>query len=159
MLHQAPDFCSPGARSFLVSHHLSRQPFEPKPIRVRNIFICAGVVFCASSSMINALSSVRPLMYARWSHLNKAFSMLRWKLSAPNYLIKSIVQRSQIWVNLALRSPGRKAKASRPASIAGRVRIIRPTCSFLKSCYSQLPWQDRSFLFRQDPCQTQSSFS
>ena len=28
--------------------------FEPKPIRVRNIFICSGVVFCASSRMINA---------------------------------------------------------------------------------------------------------
>ena len=27
---------------------------------VRNIFICAGVVFCASSRIINALSSVRP---------------------------------------------------------------------------------------------------
>lgn len=25
---------------------------EPNPILVRNIFICAGVVFCASSRMI-----------------------------------------------------------------------------------------------------------
>ena len=29
--------------------------FEPKPIRVRNIFIWAGVVFWASSRMIKAL--------------------------------------------------------------------------------------------------------
>ncbi len=39
--------------------------FEPKPSRVRNIFICSGVVFCASSRMMNASLSVRPRMYAR----------------------------------------------------------------------------------------------
>ncbi|MCE2969510.1 MAG: hypothetical protein LW847_04685, partial [Burkholderiales bacterium] len=33
---------------------------EPKPIRVRNIFICSGVVFCASSRITKALFSVRP---------------------------------------------------------------------------------------------------
>ena len=32
--------------------------FEPKPILVKNIFICAGVVFCASSSIMKELSSV-----------------------------------------------------------------------------------------------------
>ena len=37
---------------------------EPKPIRVKNIFICAGVVFCASSRMINALFKVRPRINA-----------------------------------------------------------------------------------------------
>ena len=35
---------------------------EPKPMRVRNIFICSGVVFCASSRMMKALDSVRPRM-------------------------------------------------------------------------------------------------
>jgi len=33
--------------------------FEPKPRRVRNIFICSGVVFCASSRMMNESLSVR----------------------------------------------------------------------------------------------------
>ena len=37
---------------------------EPKPSRVRNIFICSGVVFCASSRMMNASLRVRPLIYA-----------------------------------------------------------------------------------------------
>ena len=32
---------------------------EPKPSRVRNIFICSDVVFCASSRMTNASFSVR----------------------------------------------------------------------------------------------------
>ena len=33
-------------------------------MRVRNIFICSGVVFCASSRMMNELFSVRPRMKA-----------------------------------------------------------------------------------------------
>ena len=34
--------------------------FEPKPIRVRNIFIWSMVVFCASSRMMNESFRVRP---------------------------------------------------------------------------------------------------
>ena len=34
------------------------------PSRVRNIFICIEVVFCASSRMTTALDSVRPRMKA-----------------------------------------------------------------------------------------------
>ena len=37
---------------------------EPKPSRVRNIFICSGVVFCASSRITNESFSVRPRMNA-----------------------------------------------------------------------------------------------
>lgn len=33
---------------------------EPKPMRVRNIFICSRLVFWASSRMIKLSSSVRP---------------------------------------------------------------------------------------------------
>ena len=36
----------------------------PKPMRVRNIFICSGVAFCASSRITNAWLSVRPRMNA-----------------------------------------------------------------------------------------------
>jgi hypothetical protein len=38
--------------------------FEPKPSRVRNIFICSCVVFCASSRMMNESFNVRPRMKA-----------------------------------------------------------------------------------------------
>ena len=38
--------------------------FEPKPSRVRNIFICSGLVFCASSRITNESLSVRPRMKA-----------------------------------------------------------------------------------------------
>ena len=35
---------------------------DEKPRRVRNIFICSGVVFCASSRITKALLKVRPRM-------------------------------------------------------------------------------------------------
>src|SRR5438552_7419716 len=38
--------------------------FELNPSRVRNIFICSGLVFCASSRMMNESLSVRPRMKA-----------------------------------------------------------------------------------------------
>ena len=38
--------------------------FEPKPMRVRNIFICSGVAFWASSRMMKLLFNVRPRMNA-----------------------------------------------------------------------------------------------
>ncbi len=57
--------------------------FEPNPMRVRNIFICSGVVFWASSRMMNASSSVRPLMYASGATSITPRSMYRWKTSTP----------------------------------------------------------------------------
>ena len=38
--------------------------FELKPSLVRNIFICSGVLFCASSRMMKLSFSVRPRMKA-----------------------------------------------------------------------------------------------
>ena len=38
--------------------------FELNPSRVRNIFICSGLVFCASSRMMNASFRVLPRMNA-----------------------------------------------------------------------------------------------
>ena len=37
---------------------------DPKPSRVRNIFICSEVVFCASSRMMKDSFRVRPRMKA-----------------------------------------------------------------------------------------------
>ena len=55
------DVRQPGERSFCVASPVMTA-LEPNPMRVKNIFIWAGVVFCASSKIINALSKVRPLM-------------------------------------------------------------------------------------------------
>src|SRR6516165_4012531 len=47
----SPLFC-PRARSICVMSPVMTA-LVPKPMRVRNIFICSGVVFCASSRMMN----------------------------------------------------------------------------------------------------------
>ena len=51
----------PRARSICVTSPVMTD-LVPKPMRVRNIFICSGVVFCASSRMMNEWLSVRPRM-------------------------------------------------------------------------------------------------
>src|SRR5437879_12525168 len=52
------------ARSICVlSPVITAREFTPS--RVRNIFICIPVAFCASSRITNASGSVRPRMYAR----------------------------------------------------------------------------------------------
>ena len=47
---------------YLSSSQTDELDRDPVPMRVRNIFICAGVVFCASSRMMNASLRVRPRM-------------------------------------------------------------------------------------------------
>src|SRR5258706_5294361 len=54
---------------------------EPKPMRVRNIFICSGVVFCASSRMMNEWLSVRPRMKASGAISMAPRSKARFTLS------------------------------------------------------------------------------
>ena len=53
----------PGGRSIWVMSPVTTA-FDPKPRRVRNIFICSELVFCASSRITNASFSVRPRMNA-----------------------------------------------------------------------------------------------
>ena len=57
--------------------------FEPNPSRVRNIFICSGVVFCASSRMMNESFNVRPRMNARGATSTVPRSRSRASASAP----------------------------------------------------------------------------
>ena len=53
-----PDLVPDGRSTWLVSPVTTIR--EPKPSRVRNIFICSGVVFCASSRMMKESLSERP---------------------------------------------------------------------------------------------------
>src|SRR5690606_22333702 len=52
--------CPPGRSTWVMSPVTTT--LEPNPSRVRNIFICSGVVFCASSRMTKASLRVRPRM-------------------------------------------------------------------------------------------------
>src|SRR2546430_6820327 len=58
--------------------------FELNPSRVRNIFICSVVAFCASSRMMKASLSVRPRMYARGAISIAPFSVRPWTFSESN---------------------------------------------------------------------------
>ena len=57
-----PDFCEWGRSICVMSPVITIFVFHP--IRVRNILICAGVVFCASSRITTASFSVRPRIVA-----------------------------------------------------------------------------------------------
>ena len=57
-----PDACSRGRSTWVTSPVTTI--FEPKPRRVRNICICSGVVFWASSRITKESFSVRPRMNA-----------------------------------------------------------------------------------------------
>ena len=57
---------------------------EPKPMRVKNIFICSGVVFCASSRMMKELLSVRPRMNASGATSMVPRSNSRWAPSGSS---------------------------------------------------------------------------
>ena len=58
----SPDACSRG-RSICVTSPVTTT-FDPNPRRVRNICICSGEVFCASSRMMKLSFNVRPRMNA-----------------------------------------------------------------------------------------------
>src|SRR5450759_5540392 len=59
---RSPDWVPEGRSTWVTSPVTTT--LEPKPNRVRNIFICSAEVFCASSRMMKASLSVRPRMYA-----------------------------------------------------------------------------------------------
>ncbi len=78
----SPDACSRG-RSICVTSPVTTT-FEPKPSRVRNICICSGLVFCASSRMMNESFSVRPRMNASGATSIVPFSMYAASRSASS---------------------------------------------------------------------------
>ena len=100
--------------------------FELKPRRVRNIFICSGLVFCASSRITNESLSVRPRMKA--SGATSITLRSRWVATFSGSIMSCSASNSgrRYGSIFAIRSPGRKPRRS-PASTAGRVRMIRLT--------------------------------
>ena len=73
---------------------------EPKPSRVRNIFICSGEVFCASSRMMNASLSVRPRMYASGATSMVPSVINRGIGRRFHHVVQRVVQRTQVRVDL-----------------------------------------------------------
>ena len=125
----------PGGRSICVRSPVITMRV-PSPIRVRNIFICAGVVFCASSRITNACARVRPRMNASGATSISPVPIRRVTWS-PGIMSPSASYNGRRYGStFSLRSPGRKPSRS-PASTAGRdstMRSTRPACSMATAC-------------------------
>ena len=83
---------------------------EPKPMRVRNIFICSIVVFWLSSRMMNALFNVRPRMYASGATSMTLRSMYLVHAFDAHHLVQRVVQRPQIRIDLLREVAGQEAE-------------------------------------------------
>ena len=85
--------------------------FEPKPSRVRNIFICSGVVFCASSRMTNESLSVRPRMKASGATSMTSLLEVLGDLLGVDHVVQRVEQRPQVRVDLRHQVAGQEAQA------------------------------------------------
>ena len=85
--------------------------FEPKPRRVRNIFICSGEVFWASSRMMKESLSVRPRMKASGATSITPRSRCAVTFSASIMSWSASKSGRRYGSTFAMRSPGRKPEA------------------------------------------------
>ncbi len=83
---------------------------ECSPSRVSNIFICTGVVFCASSRMTKALARVRPRMKASGATSISPASSFFVDLVAGQHVVQRVVERAQIGIDLFLQVAGQEAQ-------------------------------------------------
>ena len=82
----------------------------PKPMRVRNIFICSGVVFCASSRIMNEWFSVRPRMKASGAISIAPRSKSLRDLVEAHQVVERVVQRAQVGIDLLRQVAGQEAE-------------------------------------------------
>ena len=84
--------------------------FAPKPRRVRNIFICSGVVFCASSRMTKQSLSVRPRMNASGATSIDAVRHEPLEPLGVEHVVERVVERAQVRIDLLLERAGQEAE-------------------------------------------------
>src|SRR5579883_1547163 len=85
--------------------------FELKPIRVRNIFICSDVVFCASSRMMKASFNVRPRMKAMGAISITFFLEIAVDLLRFQHVVERVIEWAQVGIDLLLQRAGKKAQS------------------------------------------------
>ena len=84
--------------------------FEPNPSRVRNIFICSGLVFCASSRITNESLIERPRMKASGAtSITPVLEVCRDALGVE-HVVEGIEERTQVRVDLRLEVAGQEAE-------------------------------------------------
>src|SRR6476469_1332773 len=100
-----PEVAPPGRSTCVMSPVTTT--FEPKPKRVKNIFICSPVVFCASSRMMNASLRVLPRINA-----SGATSITPALISfGIHHVVQRVIQRPQIRVDLLVQRAWQEAEA------------------------------------------------
>ena len=104
-----PGLLCPGGRSTWVGSPVITMRV-PSPMRVRNIFICAGVVFCASSRMAKACARVRPRMKASGAISISPDTMPARHLLGRHHVVQRVVERAQIGIDLLLHVAGQEAQ-------------------------------------------------
>ena len=94
---------------------------------MRNIFICSGLVFWASSRMMKLSLSVRPRMNASGAtSITPALQVLADPLGLE-HVVQRVEQRAQVGIDLGHQVARAGSPSRSPASTAGRVRMIRLT--------------------------------
>ncbi len=99
----------PAGRSICVMSPVTTT-LEPRPRRVRNIFICSVVVFWASSMMTKASLRVRPRMKARGATSITLRSSRRADLLVVEQVVERVVERAQVGIDLLLQVAGQEAE-------------------------------------------------
>ena len=84
---------------------------EPSPRRVRNIFICIEVAFCASSSRTQALRQRAPAHEGERRDFNHAGLHPALDHARVHEVMQPVVDRAQIGIDLFAHVAGQKAKA------------------------------------------------
>ena len=84
---------------------------EPLPIRVRNIFIWATVVFWASSRMMKASLRVRPAHVGQRDDLNQVLLAIADDLLVVHHFVQGVHQRPQVGIDFGLQVARQEAEA------------------------------------------------
>ena len=83
---------------------------EPSPRRVRNIFICMAVAFCASSSRIAALDKRPPAHEGERRDLDHAGLDAPLDHAPVHEVVERVIDRAQIGVDLVAHVAGQEAE-------------------------------------------------
>ena len=83
---------------------------EPNPSRVRNIFICSGLVFWASSRITNESLSVRPRMKASGATSMTPLLEVGVDAVGVEHVVERVEQRTQVGIDLRLDVAGQEAE-------------------------------------------------
>ena len=104
----SPEVWPCGRSTWLGSPVTIMRLFSPR--RVKNIFICIEVVFCASSRMTQAFDSVRPRMKASGA-ISISFGLQRALDDARvHQVVERVVDRAQIGIDLLAQVAGQEAE-------------------------------------------------